>query len=383
MKIGVLTFWHGNGNYGMMLQCWAMQQRLKLMGHDPFVIRFYTIRPKGLPRWILEKIGLYNFCLRMTNYEEYERNLKNLKHDKLRNFDGFRRENLTFSPCIYHNIKEIRNNPPEADYYIVGSDQVWSKILSNDDNHAYFLEFGEKGTKRIAYAPSFGISKYPKEHFGKLKKALSFIDYLSCREASGVQICKEAGFDAQKVLDPTFLLEKQSYIDLASKCRPISSRPYIFIYSLNIENSEDIRFKDLKDYAVQNGYDIVVTPGDGYCQGEEIFGSDVIYSYSTVEQWLANIAYASIVVTPSFHGIALSLILNKQFVYTPLYGIHSSSNDRITGLLDDLALNKRVLSTKSIYSIICNDMIDFDKVNHQIYSLARESLQFLEKSLTQ
>lgn len=40
MRIGILTYWTSNDNYGQLLQCYALQQVLRDMGHDPYLIRF-------------------------------------------------------------------------------------------------------------------------------------------------------------------------------------------------------------------------------------------------------------------------------------------------------------------------------------------------------
>lgn len=45
-KIGIMTFWESNDNYGQQLQCWALQQVLIQMGCDPFLIRYQWITPK-------------------------------------------------------------------------------------------------------------------------------------------------------------------------------------------------------------------------------------------------------------------------------------------------------------------------------------------------
>ena len=39
MKIGIMTFWMSNDNYGQQLQSYALQQFLKKQGHQPFLIR--------------------------------------------------------------------------------------------------------------------------------------------------------------------------------------------------------------------------------------------------------------------------------------------------------------------------------------------------------
>ena len=40
MKIGIITLWQSNDNYGQQLQCWALQQALLKLGHEPYLIRY-------------------------------------------------------------------------------------------------------------------------------------------------------------------------------------------------------------------------------------------------------------------------------------------------------------------------------------------------------
>ena len=39
MRIGVVTFWWGQDNYGQIAQCYALQSVLRRMGHEPFIVR--------------------------------------------------------------------------------------------------------------------------------------------------------------------------------------------------------------------------------------------------------------------------------------------------------------------------------------------------------
>ncbi|MFK2288555.1 polysaccharide pyruvyl transferase family protein [Bacteroides fragilis] len=93
-----------------------------------------------------------------------------------RKFNEFKAEYLNSTPTIYHTLKELQANPPEADIYICGSDQIWYSI---DDYHvykniirAYFLDFGNTNVKRIAYAPSFGRTDFPQGYCNFIKPLL-------------------------------------------------------------------------------------------------------------------------------------------------------------------------------------------------------------------
>lgn len=383
MKIGVMTFWNGNSNYGQILQCWALQQHLKRMGHEPYVIRFIPSRYISPLKAFLKKV-LFVECIkvlreRLTNKDAYRIRMNNLEKDKIRDFESFRNEHLQLSERVYKNIYAIQKNPPSADAYIVGSDQVWAQMLDSRNSRAFFLDFGRPETKRIAYAPSFVVKEYPKEYHGVLKGLLQKFDAVSCREYSGVDICKSLGVNAEKVLDPTFLLDKEQYLGLIGES--IDKKDQIFIYSLNISSSEQIRWNELKAFASECNLAFKITPSQGYFAADELFGDEVEYLYATPKEWLKTIAESRLVVTPSFHGIVLSIILGTPFVYVPLDGAFASGNNRILDLLKDFDLTHRILDNTASYHEIFDSTIDWSKVTKRLEEQVYSSKSYLLKSL--
>ena len=98
-------------------------------------------------------------------------------------------------------------------------------------------------------------------------------------------------------------------------------------------------------------------------------------------EWLSSIYQSQIVVTNSFHGIMLSLILNKPFVALKING--SGMNSRITTLLDHVGLSSRLVedySDEAIESIV-NDDIDWVSVNQKITELRSTGVNFLHQAL--
>lgn len=382
MKIGITTYWRGTSNYGQIVQHWALQCALKKMGHQPYLIRFYPGFNHGLlKRWLKEyKVVdlIRDVCALMKGDKKL---FKREGHDNKRAFARFRKENLSVSMHKYYRLADLQNRPPYADAYITGSDQIWSQLLSNRENEVYYLNFGSRDILRIAYAPSFSMDEYPESLLPNLRDNLARFDSVSCREYSGVDICRKAGFaNAKKVLDPTFLIGKEDYMELIRKAANKHDKDYVFIYSLNISEPKEICWEELK--RVLNGRSVVVTPSDGYSAGDELFGNEVEYSYGTIQEWLANIYYSSLVVTPSFHGVALAIILEKDFVYTPLEGACAKGNNRILDLLADLDMTNRMLSKERRYEDIVSQPIDWRYVNERLVALRNESLGFLKCSLT-
>ena len=385
MKIGVITFWYGYENYGMMLQCWALQEFLKAQGHHPFVIRFHAEIYKTPARKRKEALILYPIlryiyrkCIFLLHYKENKNQYSKISR---RGFETFRKTHLSLSPRTYSTLQQIQKNPPQADCYIVGSDQVWSQLISNPNNRAYFLDFGKHSVKRIAYAPSFGLPDYPIELKENLRKCLSNFDAISVRENAGIDICSSLGYKVTKTLDPTLLLDKSIYLELFKDINQTES-DFIFIYCLNISSPEDIRYQELKKLADTNKKNLYVTPGKGYKASTELFPKDEVnYSYDTIEEWLSHIYHSSLVVTSSFHGIVLSIILEKDFIYVPLKGEFAHTNNRVLDLLKDLELEERILNKNSTYSQIFKTSISWLSVGKKLYKLKKESTDFLFENL--
>ena len=251
--------------------------------------------------------------------------------------------------------------------------------MSNPQIRPYFLDFGSKEIKKIAYAPSFGMQTYPDENKPLLKELLQDFDAVSCREYSGVDICREVGICATKVLDPTLLLTKKDYVEGLNLT--LNKREGIFIYSLNICNPEDIRWSELKQIAKDKSWKIQVTPASGYNESSELFDG-VEYLYSTPNQWVEQIANSELVVTTSFHGVVFSIIMHTPFVYIPLKGVHSKSNNRVLDLLIDLGLISRILDDNvMIYSVI-GEEIDWVTVDAKIFQYKDISSRFLLNGLS-
>ena len=362
-KTGVLTFWYGDSNYGQILQCYALQRVLEQLGCEPYVVRFVGYGESRLRKLVKQ---LLPFLRRKPS-----------PTDRLRGFEAFRREHFRMSP-LYTSIAQIRSCPPRYDAYIAGSDQIWKQSLQNPQQPAYFLDFGRPEVRRIAYAASFGMETYPDVDKAQLKGLLQRFDAISCREYSGVEICRDLGLDAAKVLDPTLLLTRENYEALQSTPPKGERRGGFFIYSLNINSAEEIRWSELRE-AVEGK--VVVTPAAGYNESAELFGSEVEYLYATPAQWIAQIASASLVVTTSFHGIAFSILMHTPFVYVPLKGEFQGANNRILDLLRDLRLEERILSEQATYGSILARPIDWASVDTLLARMRQDSLEFLKEAL--
>lgn len=386
MKVGIITLWQSSDNYGQQLQCWAMQQELIKLGHEPYLIRYdveYRTRNNKSPLWkkVLKLLLIYpvikSLKRRKINEKEQLLEVYNAKRNEERQFISFRKENFLLSDSIYSTLQELRDNPPEADAYIVGSDQVWAFTLDYYENRVMFLDFGDKKIKRIAYAPSFSMPSYPEKLKHVLKENLDRFDSLSVRELTGAKICNEIGCTAQVVVDPTMLLTSKDYSAIAEAN---TSGPYIYLYYLNISNSEEVEWQQLHEFAQNNSLKIIATPASGYMQGKELFDK-VEYQYATIPQWLGLINGARLVVTTSFHGVVFCIMHRTPFIYFPLMGKYSRGNNRVIDLCKILGLSDHIWNESSSFDSLLHKTINWENVQEKLERLKKGSIDYLKNAL--
>lgn len=377
-KIGIMTFWFSDDNYGQILQSFALQKYLRNEGYDAFVIKYYPFRkPK---KWfvLFKIIRIYPVIKYLIKHFMQKDSYNKMSQlNAKRQFNSFRMQNINFSEHEYYGAKEIKSNPPIADIYIAGSDQIWHYNYLNEDGVPYFLEFGSNSTLRLSYAPSFRFVHIPKDREPLLNRVLAKLDGISVREKSGIDVCKEVGQNAVVVVDPTLLLEKKDY---SSFLVPVPYKDYIYCYILNIETQEDIKWSQIKEYSLFENLHLVVTVSSGYHQMQEWF-DNVEYSYSSIPEWLSLIEKSRVFVTTSFHGVVFALLLHSNFIFVPLTNV-SGSNDRLVSLLEPLGLLNRIWDKNRDLKSIIYEKIDWEKVDKKIETYRQSSREWLKFNLS-
>ena len=209
MRIGIITYWSSSDNYGQQLQCFALQKYLKGLGHDAYLIKYMPISSVPLWRRIVRSIK-YRLLISSEQKENDKKNAEISGTNELlnakRNFVGFRNNYIDSTDIVYHSIHELRANPPKADVYICGSDQVWNNRLEDENTAGWFLDFGSPKTRRLSYAASIGREIDSKE-YESFSKYLKRFDAISVREKSGADIVKSMGRDDVVVVPDTELTQ--------------------------------------------------------------------------------------------------------------------------------------------------------------------------------
>lgn len=378
MRIGVLTYWTTNNNYGQLLQCYALQRVLREMGHDAFIIRY---DPFNANKSLLDKIkvltpGKLFALVSGKRAREKAQAARIAEMDALRRFDDFRADYLAMSGAAYSSLAELRSNPPEADVYICGSDQVWHNPLADPETAAWYLDFGT--ARRVSYAASISRN-LEEDEIPVFRRYLSDFAAISLRESSATELCHKHGFSkAQTVLDPTLLLDGATYPTSA----PASSgRGYIFAYLVNVTERDPVLWDAVDGYARSRGLTVKPVYSSGYKICAEFLSESYDTEWPTVQEWVGMLAGSECVVTTSFHGVAMSIVMRKPFVTVPLSGAHEGANERLIGLLESLGLTGRIFRSGKGLQETMEAPIDWASVSERLGLLERSSRMFLDQAL--
>jgi len=348
MRIGIITLWNSEDNYGQQLQCFALQRYLRNQGHDAFLIRY---RPEERTRTLLDRVKgltfrkIWNKLTGANKSDGGERLLheQNRIINVKRQFESFRRDNLSMTERIYNSIDELRDNPPIADMYITGSDQVWPNPYNVPDIGGMFLDFGDEKTKRISYGASIGRNIKDEEK-SPMKHLLNNFNAISVREPSAKDILEKFGFkDAQIVLDPTLILPVSDFLSLSDNTELNDNAPFLFVYHINIRTKEELYWDKIEKYIRDKGLTVKSVSSSGYLAARQLvpIGNNIP---ATVPEWLSLIQKSECVITTSFHGVVFAIKMHKPFLAILLTNENSKANDRIVTLLKICGLEQRILN---------------------------------------
>ena len=360
--IGILTF-HNANNYGAVLQAYALQTYL---GKDDFtkveIIDFCTKAHIKSARIFKRKSenGLKNIILQALTCLRYIP-----LHKKKMKFESFRQDFLHLSKHKYTSERDFLTNISPYDVYISGSDQVFNPNI--EFSQVYYLNFHPSYGKKIAYAPSFGISTFNDEIKNKILPFLQDFQSLSCRENVGAQyMSKILKKNIPTVLDPVFLIKKEEWESIMKI--PEENYKYIFVYDL-CGGKELIKIsKRLKEIT---GLKIICATAH---TKEFYSGCKSKYSIGPLEL-LGYINRAEYVVTDSFHGTSLSIILNtKVLSYIALPHV----SNRITSIMEQLHIKDQIITNVNNFNF---SSIKFTNYQTELQSLISSSKNYLKKAL--
>ena len=364
MKIGILSF-PNMTSYGCSLQMYALHCAVEKTGAEAEIINYRNEYMKAL-RHISAGRGKSSVkrLLRRTA-------TKALHLRQILAFRSFEQKMQMYPTRETSNKRELAEIAKRYDGVICGSDQVWNPLITDEDL-SYFLDFCGPDTKRIGYAPSFGISEFAPDFGEKIRPELSKFASLSVREEVGARYVEAlTGRPTETVLDPTFLMGKKEWVEL-EKPHPMAKGKYIFCFSVK-KSAALVRFG--RELAEKKNATLIVTEGNFL---RKLRNQDKRVKYAldlSPEEWLYLLHHADCVVTNSFHGTAFSIHYQKNFY---LEYVASNANSRLEQLITLCGLEGRVIRED------CDSLdthIDYADVETRLAPVRQASMDYLKEAI--
>lgn len=364
MKIGILTY-HRAENYGALLQAYAMKTYLQSLGHDVSFVDYWPTYHSDyfrlFPWQELKKRGtlrkvVFFLQLLLWGIPRYKRKkrLQRFMYDKLE---------IPKTPQYTENTCQTG----KFDLVVYGSDQIWRKqnLCGMGFDDWYFGSEKVKASKKIVYAGSMGVISTTAQDDKYVQQMMRNFDDISVRESDLQSYLDGLGVSSSLVIDPVFLLSKEQWRSLVRTSN--RKKKYILFYNL-LNTSESKAFAHRLSKRI----------GLPICEITKKMDLGVGKHYirsASVERFLQLINDAEYVVSNSFHGVAMSVIFEKQFYAV---GMGKKSN-RIKSLLQSLCIDERYID--KIVDVRLDQIVDYHDINSRILCLIDKSKSFIVQSM--
>lgn len=372
----------GQGNYGGILQAYALQQALALLGVDAT-----TDVSLGVPcneyRRIVKRLrsAVKKFLVRMGSpigvRESWVADaVRPMRDQQLVKFISDRIRTVS----LYDDKGKIDPSVLSSiDLFVTGSDQVWRAAFGRVSSYLFdFLDL-EDTRPRIAYAASFGTDEdeYSNSLISTTRILAQHLTAVSVREASGVDIARRLwGVEATHVADPTVLLDRQHYSDLAESAVAPYSTGRLVSYVLD-PNEHTREVLDLVSRELE--LPVATLLPDAPLTYRAYTAHPTTYDRPGVEAWLRAIRDAEFVVTDSFHGTVFSILFNRPFV---TIANRSRGQARFQSLLETFSLESRAVSPGAKLPVErISSAIDWNAVNAKLLAERTSSFKFLQEAM--
>lgn len=362
-KIGILTM-HKVLNYGSALQAYALLHTLEGLQTNSVLIDYKF--PNSTKRSV--RTTLRRFFVNLLSGFVFTR--------KKKRFQSFYQTYFKCTPKVYNTPEELQKDKFDFDIYMTGSDQVWNPLHVKNDT-SFLLPFANKNTTKLAYAASFATTELPSHLKEKYSELLSEYKAISVREKSGITLAESlTGKKAELVCDPTLLLTKEEWSELAVQVPQRIKEPYILAYILTYAYNPYPEIDNIIN-EIQNKLNLKLVILDGSAKDLKRKNCTVIKDAGPLE-FLSLVKNASFIITTSFHGTAFALNFEKSF-YSVVKSF-DSSDSRMLNLLEYVDAKDRAIGYNKEISNF-QPIINYSHIAPKIRDYRNKSKDFLVKNL--
>ena len=354
-RIGIMTI-HTTYNYGAVLQAYATQAFFNNKGYDAELINYTNPHIQEMLKLSYKQDGQW------TGYVKTF--IRNTLFGRLHYYKkGFSHidEVCRFSKR-FETAADLKN--ANYDVMVAGSDQLWNPLISGRMDPLFFLQFGE-ATKRISVASSIGSYMLNDSEKEEVKRYLQDFDHISVRETFAKDQLQPLTNKPIKVLmDPTLLLTREFWIKNIISRSQYKDKKERYIVTYFAGGNKGTHRKIIAEYAKMLNLPVWTIQYSNYTWKEsskKILGA-------TMEDFVALIANADLVITDSFHGVAFSLNMGTNFV-----ALTNTANPvRVKSLLEQLEIADRIDMPTVSYK-----PINYEEVTTKLQILQKDSIDWV------
>ena len=214
-KVGIVTLYHANYNFGGLLQAYALPVALeKYLGISAEQIDYVFMPPeeeKKIKDVVSIKKIIYKFGIMFFNKLE-----KNNFNKRKRAFEQFMKD-IPHSKRRYE-YDSISDSQKKYKNYICGGDQIWSdnqqtKWFRNEDLRVFTLQFVPEQVKKISYAPSMAVLQLTNEFKKEFSIGINRFNAISVREKKSLSVLRRiTDKTITVVVDPVLLLKENDWL---------------------------------------------------------------------------------------------------------------------------------------------------------------------------
>lgn len=367
MQNGYIFTYHRPYNYGAVLQSLASLNAFDSMGIRIKIVDYRDPRIEYERHYIKTPVNFSPYEIKKAIRAIYLLPVEVKRHLA---FDLFERKNYKLTSAC-KSLEDIEKVCADADFLISGSDLIWNWELNKVPSPVFFLQFFlKKKVSRISYASSMGSRYIPDDLVQTYKKYLESYNKISVREESCKSILEKlTDKEIQVVLDPVLLFDHEYW----NRYRESIKLPekYICVY--------DVEYNPELDNIVKYVHSILKIPVVHFGYRKRYVNNEKFMYTVGPGKFLDILSHSQIVITNSFHGVAFSIIYNRNLWCVP----HSTRGARMIDLMNKLGMDDRI-----VYNLNSDmkkdralDNINYESINKKLDEWRALSWSFIKEAL--
>lgn len=384
-KVGIVTLYHNNYNFGGLLQAYALPTAVKkYLGISAEQID-YVFMPEQEPKTENEKytVSIMDF-INTVGFLLFQRLEKSNLNKREKAFEQFMKY-IPHSDRVY-GYDNICESLKVYNTFICGGDQIWIDCkkmpwFRTEDSRVFTLRFVPDKEKKISYAPSMAVLELTEEFKKEFCIGVNRLDRVSVREKRSLPVLRKlTDKPVTVVVDPVLLLKDSDWLKEINYSE--KKEKYILCYLLS--DSIEQR-KAATNLAKRLNCKIITFPHilHNIVRKCDLFFGDIRDYSSGPREFIELIKNAEMVISDSFHACVFSMIFKTPFAVFERnkIGKNGNMNSRIYDFLEEYHLENQLVTTAELTEMKEIPKIDFTYAHEHWEKRRQESLKYLENAL--